>query len=51
MWFANSFFAPHSQIGVNAMPNLRIVAQKRPTPIFSRLSLAQGSLESAVPKD
>ena len=36
MWLANcSLFAAHSQVGVDFIPNLRIVAIKMPTPVLS----------------
>ena len=44
MWSADSSFAPHSQVGVNAIPRLCIVARKRPTPVLSLLSLTQAGL-------
>ena len=49
MWSADCSFGPHSQVGVDAIPHLCIVARKMPIPVLSLLSLTQAGLESVIP--
>ena len=35
MWLANSSFASYSQVAVNTIPRLRMVARKRPTSVLT----------------
>ena len=51
MWSADCSFAPHSQVGVDAIPHLCIVARKRLTPVFSLLSLTQAGRGSVRPSN
>ena len=49
IWLADSSFAPHSQVGVDAIPHLCITARKMPTPVLSLLSLTQAGFGSIIP--
>ena len=51
MWLVDSFIAPLSQVGVDAIFHLCIIARKRLTPILSVLSLTQVGLRSVILMD
>ena len=49
MWLADCSFAPHSQVGVNAISFVRCCTKKTEKPALSLLSLNQAGLGSVIP--
>ena len=49
IWLADCcLFVPHLQVDVGAIPYLRVVARKQPTPVLSLLSLTRAGLGSII---